>query len=97
MPGKGSIKLTGKLGEVIQESAQIAFSWVKGHAFDLGVTKDANDKVFNELDIHIHMPEGAVGKDGPSAGSAITCAIISMLSKLPIDQSIGDSNNYLFD
>jgi Lon-like ATP-dependent protease len=80
MPGKGSLQLTGKLGEVIRESAQIALSWVKAHAFELGVTNTPSETLLLDKDIHIHMPEGAVGKDGPSAGTAILVALVSLVT-----------------
>ena len=79
MPGKGNITLTGQLGSVMRESARAAFSYVKSHAKELGL----DSKVINHSDIHIHVPEGAVPKDGPSAGLAITTAIISAFGKRP--------------
>ncbi|CAG8554945.1 18609_t:CDS:2 [Acaulospora morrowiae] len=81
MPGKGNIQLTGKLGDVIKESAQIALSWVRAHSFQLGITTAANESsFFFERDIHIHFPAGAVGKDGPSAGIALTTALVSLFT-----------------
>ncbi|TIA94373.1 hypothetical protein E3P81_00051 [Wallemia ichthyophaga] len=82
--GKGSLQLTGKLGEVIRESAQIALSFVKSNAKELGLDKD----ILHEKDLHLHMPEGAIGKDGPSAGSAITTAFISLLTGLKVDSNL---------
>src|SRR3989344_4254929 len=79
MPGKGNITLTGQLGSVMRESARAAFSYVKSHAKELGL----DSRVINRSDIHIHVPEGAVPKDGPSAGLAITTAIISAFGKRP--------------
>lgn len=98
MPGKGNIQLTGKLGEVIRESAQIALSWVKAHAFELGITKNAEDQFLTERDIHVHMPEGAIGKEGPSAGCALTSAFVSLFTKTRISSDIGafDSSPLLF-
>ena len=75
MKGKGELKLTGKLGEVMSESAHIAMTWVRSAAADYGIP----DKIFTENDIHIHFPAGAVPKDGPSAGVTITTAILSLL------------------
>ncbi len=84
MKGKGKILLTGKLGEVMKESAHVAYSYVRSIADDLKI-----DEKFNETtDIHLHFPEGAVPKDGPSAGVTITTAIISVLTKKKIRQDI---------
>ena len=82
--GKGGLILTGKLGEVMKESATIALDYVKANADKYHI--DSN--LFNENDIHIHVPEGAVPKDGPSAGVAMTLAIISALSKTPVPPDI---------
>ncbi len=76
MPGKGKLVLTGKLGDVMKESAQAALSWVRAHSAELGI--DAN--FFELLDIHLHVPQGAISKDGPSAGNAILSAIVSLLT-----------------
>ncbi|KAG6861249.1 ATP-dependent Lon protease pim1 [Termitomyces sp. Mi166 len=88
MPGKGGLQLTGKLGEVIRESAQIALSWVKGHAYELGITASAGDTFLNERDVHVHMPEGSIGKEGPSAGTAILSAFVSLFTKTPVSPDI---------
>ncbi|KZV72381.1 ATP-dependent protease La [Peniophora sp. CONT] len=82
VPGKGSLKLTGSLGDVIKESGEIALSWVVAHASRLGLPFD----VLNErgMDIHLHLPSGAQKKDGPSAGVAIACAFVSLLRNEPI-------------
>jgi len=84
MPGKGLITLTGQLGSVMKESARAALSYVKSHAKQLGL----DTKVINRSDIHIHVPEGAVPKDGPSAGLAITTAIISAFSGKPFRKDL---------
>jgi Lon-like ATP-dependent protease len=91
MPGKGGLQLTGKLGEVIRESAQIALSWVKSHAFELGITQSAQDTFLNDRDIHVHMPEGSIGKEGPSAGTALTTAFVSLFTKTRVNPDIGVS------
>ncbi|KAF8935586.1 hypothetical protein BGZ47_009879 [Haplosporangium gracile] len=80
MPGKGNLQLTGSLGDVIKESAQIALSWVKGHGYDLGLTTGHGQNVMEKSDVHIHMPGGGTRKDGPSAGIALVCALVSMFS-----------------
>ena len=84
-PGKGGIVLTGKLGDVMKESATIAIDFVRANANKYGI----DSKVFSENDIHIHVPEGAVPKDGPSAGVAMTVAVISCLSNKPVRADIG--------
>ncbi len=76
MPGKKTLTLTGQLGEVMQESAQAALSWVRTHAADLGIDED----FYEHTDIHLHVPSGAVPKDGPSAGVAMVTAITSLLT-----------------
>ena len=83
-PGKGGLILTGKLGDVMKESASIALDYVRANATKYGI----DSKIFAENDIHIHVPEGAVPKDGPSAGVAITTAIISCLTNKPVDNNV---------
>ena len=82
--GKGSLVLTGRLGDVMKESASIALDYVKSNADYYHI----DSELFNNNDIHIHVPEGAVPKDGPSAGVAMTCAIISCLSKTPVSPDV---------
>ncbi|KZT53270.1 ATP-dependent protease La [Calocera cornea HHB12733] len=88
MPGKGGLQLTGKLGEVIRESAQIGLSWVKAHAYSLGLTKNESEQWLNDRDVHLHMPEGGIGKEGPSAGTAILSAFVSLFTNTKIDPDI---------
>jgi ATP-dependent Lon protease len=84
-PGKGRLTITGQLGEVMQESAQAALSWVRSHAETLGV----DPKWFTEHDIHVHVPAGAVPKDGPSAGVTMATAIASLVRGEPVSEEVG--------
>jgi ATP-dependent Lon protease len=84
-PGKGRLTITGQLGEVMQESAQAALSWVRSHADRLGVP----EQWFAEHDIHVHVPAGAVPKDGPSAGITMATAIASLVRGMPVADDLG--------
>jgi ATP-dependent Lon protease len=85
MPGKEGFVLTGQLGDVMKESARIALSYVRGHAEQLGIAEDA----FADREFHIHVPAGAIPKDGPSAGITMTTALVSLLSGRPVKHTVG--------
>ena len=80
MGGKGSLILTGQLGDVMKESAQAAMSWIRSNAVDIGIAKTLDEHFLERSDLHLHFPAGAIPKDGPSAGVTITTAIVSLLT-----------------
>jgi len=85
MKGKDGLVLTGQLGDVMKESARIALSYVRGHADQLGIDEDA----FDDREFHVHVPAGAIPKDGPSAGITMTTALASLLSGRPVKHTVG--------
>jgi ATP-dependent Lon protease len=84
-PGKGRLTITGQLGDVMQESAQAALSWVRAHAEQLGL----DPEWFRQHDVHLHVPAGAVPKDGPSAGITMATAIASLVRGVPVAEDVG--------
>jgi ATP-dependent Lon protease len=85
MKGKDGLVLTGQLGDVMKESARIALSYVRGHGDELGISEDA----FDDREFHVHVPAGAIPKDGPSAGITMTTALASLLSGRPVKHTVG--------
>jgi ATP-dependent Lon protease len=85
MPGKGRLSMTGQLGDVMKESAQIAFSYVRARADQLGIDPD----LFENFDVHVHVPAGALPKDGPSAGVAMVMTLASLFSGKPVRSDVG--------
>ena len=85
MPGKEGFVLTGQLGDVMKESARIALSYVRGHGEELGIAEDR----FEDREFHVHVPAGAIPKDGPSAGITMTTALASLLTGRPVRHNVG--------
>ncbi|KAL6883990.1 Lon protease C-terminal proteolytic domain-containing protein [Trichoderma longibrachiatum] len=84
MPGNGRVQLTGKLGDVLKESVEVALTWVKAHAYELGLTSDPHVDIMKDRSIHVHCPSGAIPKDGPSSGIGQAIALISLFSGKPV-------------
>ena len=84
MPGKGKMQITGKLGDVMQESVKAAKSYIRSKSLEYGIIPP----VFDKKDFHIHVPEGATPKDGPSAGVGMVTSIISAITEIPVDKKV---------
>ena len=84
MPGKGKMQITGKLGEVMQESVKAAKSFIRSRSLDYGIIPP----IFDKKDFHTHVPEGATPKDGPSAGIAMVTSIVSAITEIPVDKNV---------
>ena len=84
MPGKGRMQITGKLGDVMQESVKAAKSYVRSKSLDFGIIPP----IFEKKDFHIHVPEGATPKDGPSAGIAMVTSIVSSITQIPVRRDL---------
>jgi ATP-dependent Lon protease len=88
MPGKGKVRLTGSLGDVMKESAETAIAYVRAHAVALGLHQSADKPLLHDTDLHIHFPAGATPKDGPSAGVTLLSAIVSLLRGVPVHSGL---------
>ena len=84
MPGKGKMQITGKLGDVMQESVKAAKSYIRSKSLDFGIIPP----IFDKKDFHIHVPEGATPKDGPSAGVGMVTSIISAITEIPVNKDV---------
>ncbi|PSK59382.1 hypothetical protein B9Z65_3706 [Elsinoe australis] len=86
--GNGGVKLTGKLGDVLKESVEVALTWVKAHAYELALTHDPGEDIMKNRSVHVHCPSGAIPKDGPSAGLAHTVALVSLFGGRSVPPSL---------
>ncbi|KAI0537655.1 ATP-dependent protease La [Xylaria digitata] len=94
MPGDGSVELTGNLGKVLMESVKVARSWVRNHAYELGLTREPTENIMQNRSLHVHCPSGAVPKDGPSSGMAQAIALISLFSKRPVPPTMAMTGEF---
>jgi ATP-dependent Lon protease len=94
MPGNGTVQLTGKLGDVLKESVEVALSWVKAHAYDLGLTQDVSENIMKNRSIHVHCPSGSIPKDGPSSGVAQVIALVSLFSGKAVPPTLAMTVSY---
>ncbi|KAI1192164.1 ATP-dependent protease La [Nemania serpens] len=94
MPGDGSVELTGNLGKVLMESVKVARSWVRNHAYELGLTREPTENIMKNRSLHVHCPSGAVPKDGPSSGMAQAIALISLLSRQPVPPTMAMTGEF---
>ncbi|KAI1083436.1 Lon protease-like protein 2, peroxisomal [Whalleya microplaca] len=94
MPGDGSVELTGNLGDVLKESVKVARSWVRNHAYELGLTQEPTEDIMKKRSLHVHCPSGAVPKDGPSSGMAQAIALISLLSGRPVPSTMAMTGEF---
>ncbi|KAI1377738.1 Lon protease-like protein 2, peroxisomal [Hypoxylon crocopeplum] len=94
MPGDGSVELTGNLGDVLKESVKVARSWVRNHAYELGLTQNPTENIMMKRSLHVHCPSGAVPKDGPSSGMAQAIALISLLSGRPVPPTMAMTGEF---
>jgi ATP-dependent Lon protease len=95
MPGNGRVQLTGKLGNVLKESVEVALTWVKAHAFELGLTHEPTKDIMHNRSIHVHCPAGAIPKDGPSSGIGQAIALISLFSGKPVPPTMAMTVRYI--
>ncbi|KAI1386418.1 Lon protease-like protein 2, peroxisomal [Hypoxylon trugodes] len=94
MPGDGSVELTGNLGDVLKESVKVARSWVRNHAYELGLTQDPTENIMMKRSLHVHCPSGSIPKDGPSSGMAQAIALISLLSGRPVPPTMAMTGEF---
>ncbi|KAI1302968.1 ATP-dependent protease La [Xylaria venustula] len=94
MPGDGSVELTGNLGKVLMESVKVARSWVRNHAYELGLTREPTENIMKNRSLHVHCPSGAVPKDGPSSGMAQAIALISLFSGRPVPPTMAMTGEF---
>ena len=96
MPGTGTVQLTGKLGDVLKESVEVALTWVKAHAFELGLTQSPAENIMKGRSIHVHCPSGSIPKDGPSSGIAQAIALISLFSGRAVPPTMAMTVRFCF-